>query len=173
MKITGGTLKGYHLNPVPDSRTRYTTSLVRQAVFNMIDVSQSSFLELFCGSAVMSIEALSRGAKHAVAVDISSKAIKTAIENAKKCGVELKIVKSDFRKFINLCNDNFDVVFADPPYNLGFVQKLLELLSIKPSLGQIIIIEKAAAEQVVIPEKLKILKSKKYGETEVLVIART
>jgi 16S rRNA G966 N2-methylase RsmD len=82
-------------------------------------------------------------------------------------------VKSDFRKFINLCNDNFDVVFADPPYNLGFVQKLLELLSIKPSLGQIIIIEKAAAEQVVIPEKLKILKSKKYGETEVLVIART
>ncbi|MFN3284458.1 MAG: 16S rRNA (guanine(966)-N(2))-methyltransferase RsmD [Pseudothermotoga sp.] len=172
MKITGGIFKGRELKTVPDKRTRYTTSLVRQAVFNMIDVSNKSFLELFCGSAVVSFEAISRGAINVTAVDISKKAISTAVENSKALGVEIKIVNSDFRRFLNSCKESFDLVFADPPYNVGFVQELLRILSKIQHIGKTIIIEKAAVEKFVLTEQFSLIKSKKYGDTEILVLER-
>ncbi|HOK83529.1 MAG TPA: RsmD family RNA methyltransferase [Pseudothermotoga sp.] len=121
---TGGTFKGRELKTVADKRTRYTTSLVRQAIFNIIDVSEKSFLELFCGSAIVSFEAISRGAKNVVAVDISRKSVSTVIENSRKLGVKINVVNSDFRRFLNSCIDSFDIVFADTPYNMGFVKIL-------------------------------------------------
>lgn len=172
MKITGGIFKGRELKPVPDKRTRYTTSLVRQAIFNMIDVSNKSFLELFCGSAVVSFEAISRGAANVVAVDISKKAIITAIENSKKLGAQIKVMNSDFRRFLNSCKEPFDIVFADPPYNMGFVQELLNILSEKEYIGKTIIVEKATTEKFVLPEQFLLVKSKKYGDTEILVLER-
>ncbi len=172
MKITGGIFKGRELKPVPDNRTRYTTSIVRQAIFNMIDVSSKSFLELFCGSAIVSFEAISRGAINVTAVDISRKAIITAIENSKAIGVEVKVVNSDFRRFLTSCNQSFDITFADPPYNKGFVQKLLDTLSKKDYIGKMIIIEKAASEKFTLPEQFLLVKLKKYGDTEIVVLER-
>lgn len=172
MKITGGIFKGRELKTVPDRKTRYTTSLVRQAVFNMIDASKKSFLELFCGSAVVSFEAISRGAINVTAVDISKKAISTAVENSKALGVEIKIVNSDFRRFLNSCKESFDLVFADPPYNMGFVQELLYILSKKQHIGKTVIIEKAVVEKFVLTEQFSLIKTKRYGDTEILLLER-
>ncbi|MEJ5228851.1 MAG: 16S rRNA (guanine(966)-N(2))-methyltransferase RsmD [Pseudothermotoga sp.] len=172
MKITGGVYKGRELKSVADSRTRYTTSLVRQAIFSMVEVAGASFLELFCGSAVVSLEALSRGASSAVAVDISKKAVRIAVENAKLLQANLKIVNADFERFLRTCEESFDFVFADPPYNLGFVQRLLDVLSEKPEIGKIIIVEKAVVENFVLPKQLTLLKTKRYGDTEILLLER-
>ncbi len=172
MKITGGIFKSRELKPVPDPRTRYTSSLVRQALFNMVDVSQKSFLELFCGSAIVSFEAISRGAVNVVAVDISKKAVSTAIENSKKLGVQIRIVNADFRRFLSSCAESFDIVFADPPYNMGFVQELLNVIRQKDHIGKMIIVEKAVSERFILPEKFTLLKSKKYGDTELVLIER-
>ncbi|MGJ8455652.1 16S rRNA (guanine(966)-N(2))-methyltransferase RsmD [Pseudothermotoga sp. U03pept] len=172
MKITGGIFKGRELKSVPDRRTRYTTSLVRQAIFSMIEVAGASFLELFCGSAVVSLEALSRGANFAVAVDISRKAVKTASENSKLLQANLKIVNADFERFLKASDESFDFVFADPPYDLGFVQRLLDLLSERPEIGKIIIVEKAVAEGFVLPVTFTLAKTKRYGDTEIVLLER-
>jgi len=172
VKITGGIFKGRELKSVADPRTRYTTSLVRQAIFSMIEVAGASFLELFCGSAVVSLEALSRGASSAVAVDISRKAVRTASENSRLLQANLKIVNADFERFLRTCEEPFDFVFADPPYNLGFVQRLLDLLSERPGIGKIIIVEKAVAESFVLPVTFLLVKTKKYGDTEILLLER-
>ncbi|HEY8543045.1 MAG TPA: 16S rRNA (guanine(966)-N(2))-methyltransferase RsmD [Pseudothermotoga sp.] len=172
MKITGGIFKGRELKPVPDKRTRYTTSIVRQAIFNMVDVSNKSFLELFCGSGIVSFEAMSHGAINVVAVDISKKAITTTIENAKKLGVEIRIVNADFRRFLSSCTESFDIVFADPPYNLGFTQVLLNTISEKDHIGKIIILEKAILEKFILPKQFTLVKSKRYGDTELVIVER-
>ncbi|MGB9923191.1 MAG: 16S rRNA (guanine(966)-N(2))-methyltransferase RsmD [Pseudothermotoga sp.] len=172
MRITGGTFKGRELKTVADKRTRYTTSLVRQAIFNIIDVSEKRFLELFCGSAIVSFEAISRGAKNVVAVDISRKSVSTVIENSRKLGVKINVVNSDFRRFLNSCIDSFDIVFADPPYNMGFVQVLLDTLSQKDHIGKIIIVEKSASERFTLPDRFNLLKSKKYSDTELIFLER-
>ncbi len=165
-------MRGRVVKPVPDPRTRYTTSLVRQAIFSMVDVEGKSFLELFCGSAVVSIEAISRGAKSVTAVDISPKALSTALKNAEKCGINLKIVRSDFRPFLRNCSEEFDIVFADPPYNLMYIDELLKILASKSNVGKLIILEKALQENCTVPEEFETVKLKRYGDTEILIIQR-
>jgi len=79
MRITGGRLRGRGVRRVPDPRTRYTPSIVRKAIFDVVDVEDKTFLDLFCGSCVVAIEALSRGASSVAVVDVSSKAVATCI----------------------------------------------------------------------------------------------
>ncbi|AEH50538.1 RsmD family RNA methyltransferase [Pseudothermotoga thermarum] len=172
LRITGGFLKGRLVKPVPDPRTRYTGSMVRQAIFNMIDVKDKTFLELFCGSAVVSIEAISRGAKSATVVDISPLALKTALQNAENCGIKLEAVRADFKVFLKNCSKDFDIVFADPPYNAGYVDELLKILAEKPNVGSLIVIEKAFRETYDKPTEFEILKSKRYGDSEVVILER-
>ncbi len=172
LRITGGSLRGRTVKSVPDPRTRYTSSMVRQAVFSMVHVEGKSFLELFCGSAVVSLEAISRGARDVTAVDISPKALATAAKNAEICGVTLKTIKSDFRAFLKNCFEEYDIVFADPPYNVGYVDELLRFLAAKPSVGKLIIVEKAVKETYLIPDAFELTKLKKYGDTEIILLHR-
>ncbi len=143
--------------------------MVRQALFSMVDVVGKSFLELFCGSAVVSLEALSRGASRAVAVDISRTAVRIAHENAKKLGVELTVFCMDFRKFLEKNMERFDVVFLDPPYELGFVEEALQRLAEK-STGEIIVVEKSKREKAFIPKEFEVLKQRVYGDSELIIL---
>lgn len=172
LQITGGFLKGRKVQPVPDPRTRYTSSMVRQALFSMIDVTDKSFLELFCGSAVVSLEAISRGAKKAVAVDVSKLAVKVARQNAEKLGVKLTVLCTDYRRFLQKYSENFDVVFLDPPYELGLVSEALKLLEEK-KVGETIVVEKSRREKVIVPEGLEVLKQKSYGDSELIILRRS
>lgn len=146
--------------------------MVRQALFSMVDVNGKSFLELFCGSAVVSLEALSRGASKAVAVDISKTAVRIAEENAKKLGVELKVFCMDFRKFLEKSAERFDVVFLDPPYELGFVEEALQWLA-KKSTGETIVVEKSKREKAFIPKEFEVLKQRFYGDSELIILKCT
>lgn len=138
-------------------------------MFSMVDVAGKSFLELFCGSAVVSLEALSRGANKAVAVDISKTAVRVAEENAKKLGVELKVFCMDFRKFLEKNTERFDVVFLDPPYELGFVEEALKWLA-KKCTGETIVVEKSKREKAFIPKEFEVLKQKIYGDSELIIL---
>ncbi|WP_461766941.1 16S rRNA (guanine(966)-N(2))-methyltransferase RsmD [Pseudothermotoga sp.] len=169
LQITGGTFKGRKIQPVPDPKTRYTSSMVRQALFSMVDVTDKSFLELFCGSAVVSLEALSRGASRAIAVDVSKLATKVAKENAKKLNVELKVLCMDFRRFLEKNTERFDIAFLDPPYGLGLVEEALRWLA-KKKTAEIIVVEKSKKEDVIVPEEFEILKRRVYGDSELIIL---
>lgn len=171
LQITGGFLKGRKVQPVPDPKTRYTSSMVRQALFSMVDVTNKSFLELFCGSAVVSLEAISRGAKRVVAVDVSRLATKVARQNAEKLGVQLTVLCMDYRRFLEKNVESFDVVFIDPPYELGFVNEAVRLLSEK-KLAETIVVEKSKREKIIVPTELEVLKERTYGDSELVILRR-
>ncbi len=99
---------------------RPTSSLVKNALFNILgNISGKEFLDLFCGTGQIGMEAEKRGAK-VVYVDISRKNI-----DRLKGKVKGKLVKSDAINFLKKYKGNFDIIFADPPYGYEYYDKLI------------------------------------------------
>lgn len=179
LKIESGKFKNRRIQSVNDPKTRYTTSIVRQAIMNIFDFTGANVLELFAGSGVFSFEALSNGAEKCVLVDISSKSISSILTNAKALGVleAIKVIKSDYRKvFSKLEAQEFDFIFADPPFELGYIDELLILLDKNYSIldeNGYIIIEKSKNEHYKNNLKNLILKEiRDYSDVELIILQR-
>jgi 16S rRNA (guanine966-N2)-methyltransferase len=175
IRITGGALKGRLIRKVPDKRTRYTSSMVRQAIFNLVDVRGKKFLDLFCGSCLVLIEALSRGAVEGAGVDISSKAMAICKRNLKELKLydKVRLYKSDAVRFVQSKGEKFDVIFMDPPYSLNISSKVLK--SMREDLlseNGLIIVEESKKSQIFIPSFLEIIKEKNYGDTKLVVLKK-
>ena len=124
MRITGGELKNIRIK-VPQG-IRPTQDNVRQAIFNILGekIKGKKFVDLFAGSGAVGIDALSRGAEKTTFVDNSRKVIKILKENLETIDYSAKaeIVVKDAR---NILIDDFDILFADPPYDKGYLIKVL------------------------------------------------
>lgn len=172
MKVTSGIRKGAILATAKDLSVRPTTDKVKQAVFNMIqfEISDRLVLDLFAGSGAMGIEALSRGAKHCTFVDIQPEIVKKNIEKVRfeDCSA---IVKSDYQVFLSRCTQQFNLVFLDPPYQKGMLEIALKNL-VKNNLllpGCLLVWECDAAEQVPLPEEIRIQKERTFGRVQVRI----
>ena len=88
-------------------------------------------LDLFAGSGQMGIEALSRGAKSAVFVDMRDDACKAVRGNLAKTRLEGlgKVVRSDYLSYLHSCRETFDLIFLDPPYAEVFLENSLKTIS--------------------------------------------
>ena len=137
MRITGGLSKGRSLAALKGMKIRPTTDQVREAVFSILgqDLEGRSVLDLFAGTGIMGIEALSRGAKTALFVDNSTQALKIIKKNLLICGYEEKgkCLKRDLRKGLPPMTapvtEIFDLAFLDPPYDKGLIPPVLISLS--------------------------------------------
>ena len=174
ISVTGGKYKGLKLHTVPGRSTRPTTSIVRKAIFDVVDVEGKDFLDLFCGSCIVSIEAISRGARKVVAVDISTRSVGVCKKNQGKIKENFEVVKSDVMKYLKKCERRFDVIFMDPPYDMDIIPDVLDLILKQNIMKEngIIIVEKRKGKKILIPESLSVLKEKHYGDTEVLILKR-
>lgn len=114
--------------PVPRGEVRPTSERARQAYFNIAGerIQGARFLDLFAGSGIFSFEALSRGARSALAIDQSRQTC-AAIEGlAKDLGVEVRALASDAISGISRLGASvFDLVYADPPYDYERYDELL------------------------------------------------
>ena len=132
MRIITGTAKGCPLDALPGLATRPTSDRVKEAVFSMIqfDIEGRNVLDLFAGSGQLGLEALSRGAKHAVFLDISPKAADTVRKNAEKAKLAGKcsVFTGDYSTFFRAGRNRFDLVFLDPPYSSDFIPRALKAL---------------------------------------------
>jgi 16S rRNA (guanine(966)-N(2))-methyltransferase RsmD len=111
------------LRPTPDR--------VRQTVFNWLgqELYGLSCLDLFSGTGVMGFEALSRGANKAIMVEKSNAAYKSLLTNKKLLQTEAaQIFNMDALQFLAQNLQTFDIIFLDPPYNQGWLPKLLPLM---------------------------------------------
>ncbi len=117
----------------PDSEgLRPTPERVRQTVFNWLgqDLTGSYCLDLFAGTGVMGFEALSRNAKGAVLVEKTPAVYKAIQENKSVLKAEgAQVLNMDALSFLGQNRQLFDVIFLDPPYSMGWLQKVLPLLS--------------------------------------------
>jgi 16S rRNA (guanine966-N2)-methyltransferase len=119
VRVTGGELNGRRLF-VPKSGVRPTTSKVREAVFSMLgSVEGERVLDLFSGSGALGIEALSRGAEHAVLVDSKPAASRRNVDDLGLDEVA-QVVRADAVGFLRRARrGSFDLVLCDPPYRLA------------------------------------------------------
>ena len=110
--------------------TRPTIDRVKEALFSIIqfDLPGATVLDLFGGTGQLGIEALSRGASHAVFVDQREDACKLIRENLKRTGFtqDAQVIRSDYLDYLNHCREKFDIVILDPPYAEVFLETALE-----------------------------------------------
>ncbi|MFW5955138.1 MAG: 16S rRNA (guanine(966)-N(2))-methyltransferase RsmD [Rhodothermales bacterium] len=135
MRIIAGRFKRRTIKAPKGRLTRPTTDRTREAAFNLIESRVSlvgaHFLDLFAGSGAVALEALSRNALHATLVESDGRVFAYARENAALLGVEEEctFVRMDVLAYLRRKDDlAFDVIFADPPYDLPSVALLPELV---------------------------------------------
>ena len=132
------------------------------------------FLDLFAGSGQMGIEALSRGAKEAVFVDISRTSLKLVNENLALCGFQAETVKEDALSYLKKASP-FDIIIIDPPYDSDYYEKVLELIKSFDILtdGGIIVVE--TRRNRVLPDiqqPYKKLKDYGYGTVKITLYTK-
>jgi 16S rRNA (guanine(966)-N(2))-methyltransferase RsmD len=134
MRIVGGEHGGRKFNPPSKMPyTRPTTDIAKEGLFNVLqhklDIEELKTLDLFGGTGSISYELASRGAKDLTIVEKDA----AMHEFIKKTSNDLRLenfrpVKMDVFKFINQCNDKFDLIFAGPPYALTNIDELPKLV---------------------------------------------
>lgn len=138
LRITGGELRGRKIR-IPAHDLRPTSERARQAFFSIVglDVPGCRFLDLFAGSGIFSLEALSRGAASAVAVEQMPKAAGALSKLSAEWRLNLRVVEGDVFPALKQLQtgEPIDLVYADPPYAFERYQVLLERLDSLPSLS--------------------------------------
>lgn len=146
MRITAGSLRGRNVTVPSIPGVRPTPSKVRQALFNIIGgVDGFRVLELFSGSGLMALEALSRGAASVVSLEKERRIVErlAAIRRDWKLEDQWELLCGDVQSELSrLGGRHFDLAFADPPYDTGISEQLpLWLDAADISCGQLIIEE--------------------------------
>ncbi|WP_219223329.1 RsmD family RNA methyltransferase [Pedobacter antarcticus] len=141
MRIIGGSLKGIRMNAPASLPVRPTTDMAKEALFNILyntyDFDNCDVLDLFCGTGNISIEFVSRGIKSVTSVDKHSGCIhwiKSVIDHYKLEGINLQ--KADVFKFLEQHNGKYQIIFADPPYDLPTIPRIPELVAQKQLLTE-------------------------------------
>lgn len=169
MIITAGTYRGRKVT-APDERiTRPTLSKIRESIFStlfsMIDFEDKSFLDMFAGSGIMGLEALSRGFEHVLALEKNPKVAKILKENYANIKLEINLKIGDSLKLASKINEKFDVIYIDPPYFSGIYEACLKKIQENSLLKDdgIVILEHVSEVQW---EDLgyKLIKQKKYAD---------
>ncbi len=132
MRVITGSARGRKMKTLEGMDTRPTTDRIKESIFNIIqfDVEGRRVLDLFAGSGQMAIEAISRGAKSAVAIDAASAAVSIIRDNVKTCGFQdqFQVTQADFKSYLKSSPGKFDLIFLDPPYRNEMINQALELI---------------------------------------------
>ena len=167
MRIIGGSLRGRVIPPA-DLLARPTTDFAKEGLFNMLaneyHFESLQVLDLFGGSGSISFEFASRGCAKITCVEMN-------LQNAtyiKKVAAQLhldaiRVVRHNVFDFLNLCTQTYDIIFADPPYDLQGVDnlpiKILERELLAPN-GTFILEHSGA---IVFSKVNHFVKAKRYG----------
>lgn len=137
MRIISGILGGRRIQPPANMpHTRPTTDIAKEGLFNIInnnlDIEDLKTLDLFGGTGCISYELYSRGATDLTIVEKDPKMYEFIKKTSETLKVPLKLIRGDVFKFIQSCREQFNFVFAGPPYALGEIDELpLQLFQYK------------------------------------------
>jgi 16S rRNA (guanine(966)-N(2))-methyltransferase RsmD len=123
MRIIAGTFRGRKLSPPQNLPVRPTTDLAKESLFNIlrsrVDLEECDVLDLFCGTGSIGLEFASRGAKRILSVDSNARCIDFVKKTAEQLNISnLFALRNDAFFFLGSSQQSFDIVFADPPYDL-------------------------------------------------------
>lgn len=134
MRIIGGELKGRLFNPGKNFKARPTTDFARENLFNIlnntIDFEETKVLDLFAGTGSISFEFASRGCKSVTSVEIDHVHYAFIAKVIRQLKLEnvIRLLRYDVRKFIPGCVEKYDLIFADPPYQLATIREIPDMV---------------------------------------------
>lgn len=179
MRIISGRFKGRTLLTIKDKSVRPTAGRVREAIFSILTskdaIIGAKVLDLFCGSGALGIEAISRGAKHAVFIEKNAAVAKIARENLAKLGLDFSVYNTDFELALKkLQGQSFDLIFLDPPYFDNLESRCLFLIQKYDILSQngIIVLEHFAKKDLSDLAKGFIIDRRDFGRVSVLFLTK-
>ena len=123
MRIITGKYKGRHFDIPKTFKARPTTDFAKENIFNVltqyIDFEDATALDLFSGTGSITLELLSRGCAHVISVELDRDHHRFIQQCVQKLGTEACVpLRGDVFRFIKSCKQQFDFIFADPPYAL-------------------------------------------------------
>jgi 16S rRNA (guanine966-N2)-methyltransferase len=170
MRIIGGRLRGLRLNPPNNLPVRPTTDLAKEALFNIlynqIEFEDLKVLDLFSGTGNISMEFVSRGAASVTSVDRSVPCIHYLNDTARQHKIEqIKTFKADVFKYLDLETDQYDMIFADPPYDLNSIPDIAKIIFEKNLLlpGGMLIVEHQSMQNI--SQHPAFVEQRKYGHS--------
>ncbi len=171
MKIISGKYKNRKLKSLAGDKVRPTSAIVKKSLFQILEPFDSkSILDIFAGTGSLGIESISRGALKVTFVEKDRKVANVLLKNLKEiCEDEdYNVVTSDTYKYLEACDEKYDVIFADPPYEtVDFIElkrKIVKLLNYRG----IFCMERRFKK-----ETYKDVRIKNYGKTQILIWQKT
>lgn len=133
MRIISGSLKGRRFSPPNGLPTRPTTDFAKEGLFNILesnwDIEEIKYLDLFGGTGSLSYEMYSRGCRDITIVDNFEACVRFMEKTTSEFQIEnMRIVKADVFRFINNSKEQYDLIFAGPPYPLSNLPEIPDLI---------------------------------------------
>jgi 16S rRNA (guanine966-N2)-methyltransferase len=177
MRIIAGSLKGQQFQAPHGHRTHPMSDKMRGALFNILgDVEGLSFLDAYAGSGGLAFEAISRGAKQAVAVDKDAAAHKTIGINIKDLHLakNVKAVRANIAGWsIHNMEESFDIVLLDPPYEEINTSHLQKLINRHVKKGGLAVLSFPGQQPFPAFEGVEIAADKNYGDGQLVFYRKT
>ena len=180
MRVITGSARGKQLKELPGLDTRPTIARVKEGLFNVIqfDIEGRRVLDLFAGTGQLGIECLSRGAAHCDFVDASPAAMKIIRDNVAACRLtdRARFHQKDFTAALAGAEGKYDLIFLDPPYGTGALERALELIAdIDIVSGNGIIVCESPEEQILpeLPAPYVMGRSYRYGKIKLTLYRRS
>lgn len=134
MRIIGGKYRGRRIEPPASLKARPTTDFAREGLFNIlsnrVDMEEISVLDLFSGTGSISYEFASRGVPSVHLVEKDSRHVAGIKRIIGELGIEgIRTIHIDVKTYLKTCKVKYDIVFADPPYDLSWLTDLPDLVT--------------------------------------------
>ena len=133
MRIISGKYRGKQLHPGKDFKARPTTDFAKESLFNILanrfNFEEIKVLDLFSGTGSISFEFASRGCALVESVELNSKHAAFIIKTAKELRLDqMKVIKTNAYQYLKFNKHKFDIIFADPPYEMEGVEMLPDIV---------------------------------------------
>lgn len=167
MRVVSGWLGGRTFDSPGTASTHPMSEKIRAAIFNILgDINGLTVVDSFTGSGSLVIEAISRGAKNAVALDSDKRAIKVVTKNIETLGIEdrVRIIQANSYSWsVNNAGTQYDIVFCDPPYDDIRRDALNKIVPLTKVGGIIMYSLPPDVKLLIDTRKFSLLSEKRYG----------
>jgi len=141
MRIIGGIYGRRLIKPPKTLPVRPTTDIAKESLFNIltnkINFTGKSVLDLFSGTGAISYEFISRGSTPVTSIELNFQCVKFIKSTSEKFQMENhKVIRSDVFRYLKSANKKYDIIFADPPYDLKNIEEISELIFKKDLLNK-------------------------------------
>ncbi|HEX6092372.1 MAG TPA: 16S rRNA (guanine(966)-N(2))-methyltransferase RsmD [Dongiaceae bacterium] len=185
MRIVGGKHRGRRIEAPPGQDVRPTSDRAREALFNILmhghlsddgtsPLPGARVLDAFAGSGALGLEALSRGAGHALFIENDAKACASIRANAKALGetANATVIPGDATKPPPCPGAPCVIVFLDPPYGRNLAGPALAALAARGWIanGAICVVELAIEDGIALPPSFTLLDDRNYGKARLLIL---